>query len=335
MNLLLTGGTGYVGSHAAVVMSEVGHQVVLFDNLSNSNLGVVKRIERITGTKIPFVEGDIRDTTLLEKTLRDFKVDAVMHFAGLKAVAESVHNPLKYYENNVQGSISLLKAMRTCNVKTIVFSSSATVYGEPSYIPYDEHHPTNPINPYGSTKLLVEKMLKDLSESDPEWKVVILRYFNPVGAHDSGLIGEDPKGIPNNLMPILNGVAAGEIPYLKVYGNDYQTKDGTAERDFIHVVDLIEGHLAALNYLNSHYGLEIFNLGVGNSTSVLELSQHFEAATNKKIFTKFVNRRAGDLPAYFADVNKSTTLLKWSAKRTVEDICASSWLWYKSRGINE
>jgi UDP-glucose 4-epimerase len=333
MNILLTGGTGFVGSHATVVMVEEGHQVILFDNLSNSKLDVVQRLEKITGKKIPFVEGDVRDTKLLEKTLGDFKVDAVIHFAGLKAVAESVMDPIKYFANNVQGSISLLQAMKVSNVKLIVFSSSATVYGEPQYLPYDEEHPTNPINPYGRTKLQVEQILSDLSESDPEWRVAILRYFNPVGAHESGLIGEDPKGIPNNLMPILNKVASGELPHLEIFGGDYSTEDGTAERDYIHVMDLVEGHLAALKYLKNHYGLQVFNLGAGLAISVLDLSQQFEAATTKKIAKKFGSRRIGDLPAYYANINKSATLLNWCVKRPIKEICASSWLWYRSRGL--
>ena len=314
-------------------MAEAGHQVILFDNLCNSQSDVVQRLEKITGKNIPFVEGDVRDTDLLEKTLKGFKIDAVMHFAGLKAVAESVKSPVEYYANNVQGSISLLQAMKACNVKTIVFSSSATVYGEPLYLPYDEEHSTNPINPYGRTKLQVEQILKDLSESDSAWKVAVLRYFNPVGAHESGLIGENPKGIPNNLMPILNKVASGELPYLEIFGDDYPTKDGTAERDYIHVMDLVEGHLAALNYLKNHYGLDIFNLGAGFAISVLDLSHQFEVATTKKIVKNFGSRRIGDLPAYFANINKSATLLNWSVKRPVKEICVSSWLWYGSRGV--
>ena len=331
MKLLLTGGTGYIGSHAAVVMVKAGHNVVLFDNLSNSKSDVVKRLEKITGKNIPFVEGDVRDTALLEKTLGDFKVDAVIHFAGLKAVAESVQDPIGYYANNVYGSVSLLQAMKTCNVKTIVFSSSATVYGDPKYLPYDEMHPTNPINPYGRTKLQVEQILKDICESDQEWRVAALRYFNPVGAHDSGLIGEDPRGIPNNLMPMLNKVASGELPYLEIFGDDYPTKDGTAERDYVHVEDLVEGHLAALNYVNNHAGLQVFNLGKGESCSVLGLVKHYELATGKALQKKNAGRRKGDLPSYFANVNKANEILMWKAQRNHDDMSISAWNYYRDK----
>lgn len=305
-------------------MAEAGHSVVLFDNLSNSKPDVVQRIEKITGKSIPLVEGDVRDTALLEKTLRDFKIDAVIHFAGLKAVAESVQNPIEYYANNVQGSISLLQAMRASNVKTIVFSSSATVYGEPKYLPYDEEHPTNPINPYGRTKLQIEQILRDLSESDPAWKVAVLRYFNPVGAHESGLIGEDPKGTPNNLMPILNKVASGELKYLEIYGHDYPTADGTAERDYIHVMDLVEGHLDAINYIKGNLGFYVFNLGTGFSVSVLSLINVFERVTGKVINFKVVSRRKGDLPIFFSNPYKAEKKLSWTAKRNLNSMCLSS-----------
>ena len=305
-------------------MVEAGHHVVLFDNLSNSKPDVVQRIEKITGKNIPFVEGDVRDSKLLEKTLRDFKIDAVIHFAGLKAVAQSVRNPLEYFANNVQGSISLLQAMKACDVKTIVFSSSATVYGEPKYLPYDEEHPTNPINPYGRTKLQVEQILKDICESDPAWRVAVLRYFNPVGAHDSGLIGEDPKGIPNNLMPILNKVASGELPYLEIFGDDYPTEDGTAERDYIHVLDLAKGHLSALIFLMNQSGYFVFNLGTGEATSVLQLVRSFELVIGKRIEKKITNRRYGDLPSFFANSNKAKEYLVWVATESIEDMCKTS-----------
>ena len=324
MNILLTGGTGYIGSHAAVVMAEAGHKVILFDNLCNSKPDVVTRLKKITGKAIHFVNGDVRDTPLLEKTLVDFMIDTVIHFAGLKAVAESVKNPTEYYANNVQGSISLLQAMKNCNVKKIVFSSSATVYGNPLYLPYDEEHPTNPINPYGRSKLQVEQILKDLSQADPSLRVAVLRYFNPVGAHESGLIGEDPKGIPNNLMPILNRVAFGELPNLKVYGDDYPTKDGSAERDYIHIIDLVEGHLRALNFLSNQSGFNVFNLGSGEATSVLSFVAKFEFATGKTVHKKNVGRRDGDLSAYFANINKAKQLLKWKPKKTLYDICSSA-----------
>lgn len=333
MNLLLTGGTGYIGSHAAVVMVEANHQVILFDNLSNSKPDVVARLEKITGKKIPFVEADIRDTAILEKTIRDFKVEAVIHFAGLKAVAESVQNPIEYYANNVQGSISLLQAMKSCNVKTIVFSSSATVYGEPQYLPYDEKHPTNPINPYGRTKLQVEQILRDLCESDSEWRVAILRYFNPVGAHKSGFIGEEPNGIPNNLMPILNKVASGEISHVEIFGDDYQTIDGTGIRDYIHIIDLVEGHLAALNYLKNYSGLNVFNLGTGCGSTVFQLIQEYELAAARKIPYKKVSRRKGDTAISIASVDYARSCLNWNASRTLAEVCRSEWNWRAHRGL--
>jgi UDP-glucose 4-epimerase len=310
-------------------MLEAGHQVVLFDNLSNSKPDVLQRLKKITIKPIPFVEGDVRDSKLLEKTLKKFKVDAVIHFAGLKAVAESVKDPIEYYANNVQGSISLLRAMKKCSVKIIVFSSSATVYGEPQYLPYDEEHPTNPINPYGRTKLHVEQILKSLAVSDSEWRVAVLRYFNPVGAHDSGMIGEDPKGIPNNLMPILNKVASRELPYVEIFGDDYSTKDGTAERDYIHVVDLAEGHLAALNYLLKTNGCHCFNIGTGEPRSVFELLTAFKKNTHKEIPFKIAPRRDGDLPIYYSSANKASTQLNWRAIRSLEDMCSSSSRFYE------
>ena len=329
MNLLLTGGTGYIGSHAAVVLFAAGHQVVLFDNLCNSKRDVVQRLEEITGKKISFIEGDVRDTALLEKTLRDFKVDAVIHFAGLKAVSESVRDPIEYYANNVQGSVSLLQAMKACSVRTIVFSSSATVYGEPKYLPYDEEHPTNPINPYGRTKLQVEDMLRDLCHSDQEWRVSVLRYFNPLGSHESGLIGEDPKGIPKNLMPVLNKVACGDFPYLEVYGDDYPTKDGTAERDYVHVMDVADGHLAALNFLLKTKGCHFFNLGTGKPTSVFELAAAFKNNTHKEIPLKISYRRHGDLASYYASADRAYVQLNWRAIRTLGDMCSSSSRFYE------
>ena len=294
---------------------------------------MVQRLEKVTGKNIPFVEGDVRDTKLLEKTLKEFKVDAVIHFAGLKAVTESVKNPIEYYANNVQGSISLLHAIESCNIKIIVFSSSATVYGKPQYLPYDEEHPTNPINPYGGTNLQVEQMLKDLSESDSRWMVAILRYFNPVGAHESGLIGEDPKGTPNNLMPTLNKIASGELPYLEIFGDDYPTNDGTAERDYIHVVDLVDGHQAALNYINNHPGLHVFNLGTGESNSVLNLVSQYELATGKILRKKTTARREGDLPSYYANANKAKALLLWEAQKTLDDMCLTVWNYYRDAEI--
>lgn len=333
MNILLTGGTGYIGSHTAVVLANAGHGVVLLDNFCNSSQGVSKRINKITQKEIPCIEGDVRDTQLLIKTLIDFKVDAVIHFAGLKAVGESAQEPLKYYDNNVGGSISLLEAMQQTNVKTIVFSSSATVYGEPIYLPYDEEHPLKPINTYGRTKLQVEEILQDLAKSEATWKIALLRYFNPVGAHESGLIGEDPNGIPNNLMPYIMQVASGILPHLNIFGDDYDTRDGTGERDYIHVMDLAEGHLAALSYLNKNTGCEVFNLGTGKPVSVLELVKAYEEASGKKIPTKIEQRREGDLPIYYAKANKSQAKLGWQASRSVTDMCASTNNWQCHRSV--
>lgn len=327
MNVLLTGGTGYIGSHTAVTLAEAGHRVTLFDNLCNSQRDVVSRLEKITGQAITFVEGDVRDTALLSTTLRQHKIDAVIHFAGLKAVADSVAHPVDYFATNVQGSISLLQAMQANHIKTLVFSSSATVYGVPQYLPYDEAHPTNAINPYGRTKLHVEGMLSDLAASDPVWSIAVLRYFNPVGAHNSALIGELPNGVPNNLMPYLVQVASGRLRELRVFGGDYETRDGTGERDYIHVMDLAEGHLAALDFLSEHTGWHAFNLGTGNSTSVLELVHTFESVTGKAIPVKIVERRAGDLPAYYAKPAKAHQVLGWKAKRGVKEMCLSAWCW--------
>lgn len=327
MNILLTGGAGYIGSHTAVVLSQAGHEVVLLDNFCNSKKSVLERLQKILGRELPCVEGDVRDTALVAKTLQDYKIDAVIHFAGLKAVGESVNNPILYYSNNVQGSISLLQAMQKANVKTLVFSSSATVYGEPQYLPYDEDHPTKPMNPYGWTKLQVEEILRDLASSDPQWSIVCLRYFNPVGAHSSGLIGEDPKGTPNNLMPYVSKVALSQLPFLKIFGNDYETKDGTGERDYIHVLDLAEGHMVALQYLQNHNGWYPINLGTGSPTSVLELVGAFERVTNKRIKCVFVGRRPGDLPIYYANPGLAKSLLNWVANRSLDEIVGSTWKW--------
>lgn len=324
---MLTGGSGYIGSHTAVALAEAGYRVTLFDNFCNSQRDVVTRIEKIIGQSITFVEGDVRDTPLLSTTLKQHKIDAVMHFAGLKAVGDSVARPIDYFATNVQGSISLLQAMQANQIKTLVFSSSATVYGVPHYLPYDEVHPTNAINPYGKTKLHVEQMLSDIAASDSEWSIGVLRYFNPVGAHNSALIGELPRGVPNNLMPYLVQVASGRLGELSVFGGDYDTRDGTGERDYIHVMDLAEGHLAALHFLFEHTDWHAFNLGTGNSISVLELAHTFESVTGKVIPLKIRERRAGDLPSYFARPTKALQLLGWKAKRSVEEMCLSAWRW--------
>ncbi len=327
MNILLTGGTGYIGSHAAVVLASAGHQIALFDNLSNSDKSVLDRLEKITHQKMVFAEGDVRDTVLLSKVLSQNKIDAVMHFAGLKAVDESMKDPIKYYENNVTGSISLIKAMQLNNIKTLVFSSSATIYGKPQYLPYDEDHPKNPINTYGRTKLYVEEILHDLASTNDEWSIAVLRYFNPVGAHASGLIGEKPQGIPNNLMPYLCQVASGKLEKLKIFGNDYDTCDGSGERDYIHIIDLAEGHLAALDFLRLHRGWRAFNLGTGQSISVLQLIQTFEKINHIKIPYEIVNRRPGDLPASFSNSDFANKTLGWQAKYSIDAMCESSWHW--------
>jgi UDP-glucose 4-epimerase len=299
--------------------------VTLFDNLSNSDSSVLQSLEKILNKKITFIEGDIRDFKLLSNTFKKYKINTVMHFAGLKAVGESVQDPARYYDNNVGGSLSLIRAMQENTIKKIVFSSSATVYGAPEYLPYDEDHPTNPINPYGRTKLFIEEILRDVAASDSAWSVAILRYFNPVGSHESGLIGESPKGIPNNLMPYIVKVASGELEKLKVFGNDYETRDGSGERDYIHVMDLAEGHLAALNFLKEHKGWHATNLGSGKSTTVLELINSFEKINHKKIPYEVVARREGDLPAYFAKPDLANKTLHWKTKRTLESICESAW----------
>ncbi len=327
MNILLTGGTGYIGSHAAVALVQAGHEIVLFDNLSNSHRQVLDRLEEILGHAVVFVEGDIRETSLMEQVLKQHRIDAVMHFAGLKAVGESVALPLAYYANNVQGTISLLQAMQSCGVNTIVFSSSATVYGDPKYLPIDEQHPTSATNPYGRTKLHIEDMLADLAVSSSAWKIARLRYFNPVGAHPSGLIGEDPNGTPNNLMPIVARVAAGVLPILSVYGNDYPTPDGTGVRDYIHVMDLVDGHVSAMNFLATQHqgGCHTFNLGTGQGYSVLEMVRAFEETSGHLVPYQIVARRSGDIAACYAKVDHAADVLGWSARRGLAEMCQSNW----------
>ena len=327
MNILLTGGTGYIGSHTALVLAQAGHKIILFDNLCNSQRGIVDRLIKITGKDIGFFEGDVRNTKYLSDILKQQKIDAVIHFAGLKAVGDSVKNPIDYFSNNVNGSLSLLQAMKQNDIKKLVFSSSATVYGEPKYLPYDEDHPTIAINPYGRTKLHIEEMLRDLSGSDPLWSIAVLRYFNPLGAHESAAIGEAPIGTPNNLMPYILQVSSGRISELNIFGDDYLTRDGTGERDYIHIMDLAEGHLAAFNFICHEAGWHAFNLGTGKSTTVLELVHEFEKITHKKIPLRMSSRRPGDLPAYYAKVAKAKVLLGWEAKRTIEEMCLTAWRW--------
>jgi len=323
--VLLTGGLGYIGSHTAVVLAESGFEVVLYDNLSNSKHSVLDRLETITGVRFPFVEGDVRDTALLEDTLRSNSIEAVIHFAGLKAVGESVEQPLAYYDNNVVGVLSLARAMQNVSVSTLVFSSSATVYGDPKYLPIDEAHPTSATNPYGRTKLHIEEMLLDLAKSDPKWRIACLRYFNPVGAHESGLIGEDPNGIPNNLMPYIARVAAGSLPVLNVYGDDYNTPDGTGVRDYIHVMDLAEGHLAALRFLRNEPGCQVFNLGTGIGFSVWDMLRAFEVASGQSIPSKVVARRPGDVAVSYANPSRARQSLGWCAARGLDVMCVSAW----------
>lgn len=335
MNILLTGGAGYIGSHAAVVLLNAGHQVVVIDNFSNSRPDVVARIEKITGQKITAVTGDIRDTALVEHTLRLQGIDSVIHFAGLKAVGDSVRQPLAYFANNTQGAISLLQAMSAAGVRSLVFSSSATVYGAPQYLPLDEAHPTSVTNPYGRSKLNIEEMLADLCQSDPTWAVACLRYFNPVGAHESGLIGEDPHGTPNNLMPYIARVASGELPELHVFGFDYPTPDGTGVRDYIHVIDLAEAHLAAVGCLANHAGWQAFNLGTGQGYSVLEMIKAFEATSGRPVPFQLDPRRPGDIAACYAQPTKAAAVLNWRASRGLNDMCASTWHFQQKSNSHE
>lgn len=325
MSILLTGGTGYIASHTAIVLMQMGHELVLYDNLSNSQESVLARLQSIAAKPVRFVKGDVRDTALLSHTLQSHGIDAVMHFAGLKAVGQSVEDPVNYYAHNVQGTISLLQAMQAQQLKTLVFSSSATVYGQPQYLPLDEQHPTSAINPYGRSKLHIEHMLQDVAASDPAWRIACLRYFNPVGAHDSGLIGESPHGTPNNLMPYITQVAAGQRPALNVFGDDYETHDGTGVRDYIHVMDLAEGHAAALRFLSEAKGWHAINLGTGQGYSVLDLVKAFENASGRKVPYKVVARRAGDTAQCFANPEKAKTWLGWQAKRDLHDMCESAW----------
>jgi UDP-glucose 4-epimerase len=327
MAILLTGGTGYIGSHTAAVLVQAGHEVVLLDNLSNSRVDVVERLRQITGRTLAFHDVDVRDRKSVAEVLRAHGCTAVVHFAGLKAVGESVQKPLDYFDNNVGGSISLLQAMQDAGVSTFVFSSSATVYGEPQYLPLDEAHPASAVNPYGRTKLHIEEMLADACRADPAWRVACLRYFNPVGAHPSGLIGEDPRGVPNNLMPYIAKVATGELPALGVFGNDYPTPDGTGVRDYIHVMDLAEGHAAALSFLQRETGWHAINLGTGRGYSVLEMLRAFEQACGHPVAHEVKPRRLGDVASCYADPAKAAAVLGWRATRGIEEMCGSTWLW--------
>jgi UDP-glucose 4-epimerase len=325
MRLLLTGGAGYIGSHAAIHLACAGHDIVILDNFSNSKPESISNLSKIIQKPLIFYEGDIRDNSLLLKIFRDHKIEAVIHFAGFKAVAESVKNPLDYFNNNVCGTITLLQAMQSLNIKTIIFSSSATIYGDPQYLPLDESHPLNAINPYGRTKIYIEEILADLAISDRDWKIMSLRYFNPIGAHDSGLIGESPKAVPNNLMPYILEVAKGGLSQVKIYGDDYQTPDGTGVRDYIHVMDLVEGHMAALLFLNNHSGFHAINLGTGKGYSVKEIIDTFSRVTHTKVPYEIVGRRDGDVAIAYASADKAKTLLGWQAKKDLKEMCLSAW----------
>lgn len=326
MRILLTGGAGYIGSHTAVALAATGHEVVCFDNLSNSRAEVMDQLETITGQSIPLIVGDIRDRTALEQAMQSHAIEAVIHFAGLKAVGEAVARPLIYYDNNVRGTLSLIEAMIACSVRTLVFSSSATVYGEPQYLPLDEIHPTSATNPYGRTKLMIEEMLTDIAAADPDWRIAVLRYFNPVGAHESGLIGEDPNGIPNNLMPFISRVASGRLERLSVFGDDYDTPDGTGVRDYIHVTDLAAGHLAALGAISSHNEpISTWNLGTGRGYSVLEMVRAFERVNGVSVPYQIADRRPGDVASCYASPDKAKAELGWEAALGLEDMCSSMW----------
>lgn len=327
MNVLVTGGAGYIGTHTSVELLNAGHNVVCVDNLVNSKKEAVNRVEKITGKKVKFYEGDIRDRKILDKIFDENKIDSVINFAGLKAVGESCAKPLEYYENNIEGLLVLMFAMRDHGVKNLVFSSSATVYGKPKSVPIKEDFPLSTSNPYGSTKLFIEYMLKDVYKADPSFNIAILRYFNPVGAHESGLIGEDPKGIPNNLCPYITQVAVGKRKELGVFGNDYNTHDGTGVRDYIHVVDLAKGHVLAVNKLAENPGLIIVNLGTGHGYSVLDMVKAFEKVTGKPIPYKIMPRRPGDIDECYADPSYAEELLGFKAEKTLEDMCRDAMRW--------
>ena len=331
MNILVTGGAGYIGSHTVVELQNAGHNVVVIDNLSNSKVKSLNRVTEITGKKVDFFEIDIRDFNAIDSLLNKYKFDCCIHFAGLKAVGESVQKPLEYYDNNVCGTVTLLRALNKHNCKNIIFSSSACVYGNPEIIPITENCPKgNCTNPYGATKSMIEDIMMDLYKSDSNWNIVLLRYFNPIGAHQSGKIGENPNGIPNNLMPYITQVAVGKRDELSVFGKDYDTHDGTGVRDYIHVIDLARGHVCALNAIKENCGLEIFNLGTGHGYSVLDVVNAFEKVNGLKIPYVIKPRRAGDVPVCYADASKAEKILKWHAEFNLEDMCRDSWNWQKN-----
>lgn len=327
MTVLVTGGAGYIGSHTCIELIQAGYDILVLDNLANSSRESLRRVEAIVDKPIPFVEGDIRDAALLDTLFREHSITSVIHFAGLKAVGESTEIPLDYYENNVWGTINLLQAMKRHNVSNIVFSSSATVYGDPHTVPIQEDFPLSATNPYGRSKLMIEDILRDLAKSDDRWQVALLRYFNPVGAHISGTIGEDPNGRPNNLMPFITQVAIGKLPELSVFGSDYDTPDGTGVRDYIHVVDLAKGHVKAIEKLESKPGCVAYNLGTGNGYSVLQMVKAFEEASDREVPYKLVARRPGDIACCYADPAFAEQELGWRAERGLKEMVEDSWRW--------
>lgn len=327
MNILVTGGAGYIGSHTCLELLAAGHQVSVVDNLINSKEESLKRVQKLADKELAFHRVDLLDKPALEKVFEQAQFDAVIHFAGLKAVGESVSIPLRYYYNNITGTINLCQVMAQHDLKNLVFSSSATVYGDPVRVPIQEDFDCSPTSPYGRTKWMIELILQDLYQSDPDWHVILLRYFNPVGAHPSGLIGEDPQGIPNNLMPFIAQVAVKKLPYLNIYGNDYPTPDGTGVRDYIHVIDLAKGHLKALDRFHTKPGVEIYNLGTNRGYSVLELVSAFEKASGQVIPYQFVERRPGDIAISYADASKANHYLNWQCEKSIEEACADTWRW--------
>lgn len=328
-HILVTGGAGFIGSHTCVELLNAGYDVIVMDNLSNSKPECLKRIQKIAGKDFKFYQTDMLDLNGVKKIFEENEIDGIIHFAGYKAVGESVTKPLEYYHNNITGTLNICSAMRECNCKNIVFSSSATVYGMNNKVPFTENLPLSATNPYGYTKVMIEQILTDISVADPDWSISLLRYFNPIGAHESSLIGENPNGIPNNLLPYVAQVAIGKLPYLNVYGDDYDTPDGTGVRDYLHVVDLALGHIKALEYVLKHKGVEAVNLGTGKGFSVLQVVSSFEKASGKKVEYKIAPRRAGDIAECYADTTKSKTLLGWQATKNLDQMCSDSWKFTK------
>ncbi|OIJ22331.1 UDP-glucose 4-epimerase GalE [Anaerobacillus alkalidiazotrophicus] len=331
MSILVTGGAGYIGSHTCIELLEAGYEVIVIDDLSNSKYESITRVEEITGQKITFYEISILDKAKLERVFEENQIDAVIHFAGLKAVGESVRIPLHYYHNNITGTLLLCEVMANFGVKKLVFSSSATVYGVPKQVPITEDFPLSATNPYGRTKLMIEEILRDLYVSDQNWSIALLRYFNPIGAHESGKIGEDPNGIPNNLMPYITKVAIGELPHLNIFGNDYPTVDGTGVRDYLHVVDLAKGHIKALEKIKNEAGVDAYNLGTGTGYSVLEIVAAFEKASKAHVPYKIVERRPGDISTCYANPIKAKEKLGWEATKGIEEMCIDAWRWQQRR----